>query len=111
MVDGDKNLLSVIDWENAGTVPWGAVDFPLFLDVILPPMELPTNYDAEGNPVDEETRTLRKERNDYVQSLRDFKKERGSDNSDFGLAIYSEYCGFYCKLLDEFWLYSTVNEN
>ena len=58
IIDGDESILSVIDWENVGTVPWGAVDFPLFLDIVLSRKDLPTNYDAEGNPLNEETRTL-----------------------------------------------------
>ncbi|KAF9238315.1 hypothetical protein DTO027I6_8420 [Penicillium roqueforti] len=114
IIDGDYNILSVIDWEHAGTVPWGVVDFPLFLGVVPPPMDLPTNYDAEGNPVDEETRKLRRERNDYVQSVRDFE-ERGSDNSlstilaspyiqniATALGLYENgKLGLYCKLFDE----------
>lgn len=89
-IDSNHNILSVIDWENAGTVPWEVVEFPLFLDALSPPLDMPANYDAEGNPVDEETRKLLKERNDYVQSVTDDEKEIGSDGN-LSATLYSRY--------------------
>jgi hypothetical protein len=116
IIDSNYNILSVIDWDNAGTVPWEVVEFPLFLDALPPPLDMPANYDAEGNPVDEETRKLLKERNDYVQSVTDDEKEIGSDgnlsailssrynqNIATALRLYKESgkIGHYCKVLDK----------
>jgi hypothetical protein len=115
IIDSDHNILSIIDWDNAGTVPWGGgeVDFPLFLDVVGRPMGLPTDYGTEGNPVDEQMRMLRKERNDYVQSVKAFEKAKGSRDNIFtilassytqniatALGLYKNgKLGFNCKLL------------
>lgn len=115
IIDSDYKILSVIDWENAGTVPWEIVEFPLFLGDVPQPMDSPANYDAKGNPIDEETRVLRKERNDYVQSVRSIEKEKGSDNSlstilaspntqniATSLRLYEDgKIGLYCRILDE----------
>ncbi|CAG8197303.1 unnamed protein product [Penicillium salamii] len=116
IIDNNYNILSIIDWDNAGTVPWEIVEFPLFLDVIPPPMDMPGNYDAKGNPVDEETRNLWNERNDYVQGVMKDEKETGSDGSlssilssrynqniATALRLYEESVkiGHYCKVLDE----------
>ncbi|KAJ5824748.1 hypothetical protein N7447_007088 [Penicillium robsamsonii] len=46
---------NVIDWDNSGPVPWEVVEFHIFLNTVPPPMDLPANYDANGNLIDEET--------------------------------------------------------
>ncbi|KAJ5561452.1 hypothetical protein N7461_000213 [Penicillium sp. DV-2018c] len=81
IIDSNYNILSVIDWDLAGTVPWEVIEFPPHLCVIPPPLDLPSNYDAEGNPVDEETRMLLEERNNYVQSITEDEEEFGSDGT------------------------------
>lgn len=117
IVDENYNILSIIDWEGAGTVPWEVVEFPLFLYTLPPPMDLPSNYDSDGNPVDDGTRQQWEERNEYVQSAKEAKREkpyynnlstmlasRTSQNLATALKLYVDpgKLGFYCKVLDQF---------
>lgn len=62
-------------------MPWEAVEFPFCLDILPPPLDIPANYYAKRNPIDEETRKLLKERNDYMQSVTDHEKEIDSDGN------------------------------
>lgn len=117
IIDEDYNVLSIIDWENAGTVPWEAVQFPLFLFTVPPPMDAPWNYDSEGVPVSEDTRKLWDERKTYVQSVSEAEEESGSDhrlsavlasgdlqNVATALKFYVDNgkIGYYCRVLDQF---------
>ncbi|TLD03910.1 hypothetical protein PgNI_11274, partial [Pyricularia grisea] len=56
IVDANCNVLSVIDWENASTVPWEIVQPPLFLSTVPAPMNLPSGYDENCLPIDPEER-------------------------------------------------------
>lgn len=67
LVDSVFNLVGVIDWEGAHTVPWECITFPGFLETMPPSFDLPTNYDASGRPLDEETWELWEERRWYVE--------------------------------------------
>lgn len=117
IVDKDYNILSIIDWENAGTVPWEVVEFPLFLYTLPTPMDLPSNYDSDGNPIDDETRQQWEERNEYLQSAKEAERKmaydnnlstmlasRTSQNLATALRLYVDpgKLGYYCKVLDEF---------
>lgn len=117
IIDDNYNILSIIDWEHAGTVPWEAVEFPLFLAAVPPPMDAPWNYDSEGTPVSEETRKLWNERKTYVQSVKEAEAGTESDHKlsavlasgdlqsvATALSLYSAdgKIGYYCKVLDQF---------
>lgn len=119
IIDGNYKILSIIDWEHAGTVPWEVVEFPLFLYTVPPPMDLPSKYDSDGNPLDEGVRLQWEERNGYVRSVREAEGRLGCDKNLSGmLALRSSQnlatalklyvdpgkLGFYCRVLDEFFL-------
>jgi hypothetical protein len=116
IIDGNYNILSVIDWENAGTVPWEAVEFPLILATVPPPMDAPWNYD-EGIPIDEETRKLWDERTSYIQCVKEAEEEKDSDHNlstvlasrdlqniatALRLYVVDGKMGYYCRILDQF---------
>ncbi|KAJ5818485.1 hypothetical protein N7474_004076 [Penicillium riverlandense] len=116
IIDKNYNILSIIDWENAGTVPWEIIEFPLFLGTLPPPMDLETNYDTEGNPTNEEMQQIWKDRTDYVRDVMHFECRNLSDRSlstmlasrytqNIGTAIrlYHESgkLGPYCNVLDK----------
>ena len=70
MVDEKFNVLSFIDWQGACTVPWEVVEFPLFLTAIPRAMDASWNYDELGQPKDEDTRLIWRERAEYVEMVR-----------------------------------------
>ncbi|KAJ5561625.1 hypothetical protein N7461_000386 [Penicillium sp. DV-2018c] len=115
IIDEAYNILSIIDWEGASTVPWEAVDFPAFLYTVPPPIDLPSKYDGDGYPIDPEIQNRWEERQDYVQSVERGERERGLgcelstvlassmiQNLATSIRLYSEdgKVGYYCRLLD-----------
>jgi hypothetical protein len=116
IIDADYNILGVIDWEDASTVPWEAVEFPLFLSMTPPPMDAPSNYDDEGLPIDSCTRLRWHEREEYVRFVREAEAEKGLDrrlsttlanhtvqNLAGALKLFLDpgKIGFYGKVLDQ----------
>lgn len=70
MVDENFNVTGIIDWEGACTVPWELVAFPEFLQAMPASFDLPENYDADGQPLDERSRQTWRERRDYTEMVR-----------------------------------------
>lgn len=79
IVDDDYNVLSIIDWEGAWTVPWELVDFPQFLCIVPPPMDSPSNYDINGEPTDFETRQAMQDRAEYLRLVGEAEMVAGTD--------------------------------
>ncbi len=79
IVDPDCSVLGVIYWENASTVPWEVVEFPLFLSMTPPPMDAPWNYDDKGLPTDASVRLVWDERDEHVRLVREAEAEKGPD--------------------------------
>lgn len=118
IVDEKYNILSVIDWEEAGTVPWEMVEFPLFLYTTPPPMDSPLKYDSNGDPLDDEIRRRWEERDEYLQSVKEAERNgllyddslsamlasRKSQTLATALKLYVDpgKLGYYCEVLDEF---------
>ncbi|KND90455.1 hypothetical protein TOPH_05027 [Tolypocladium ophioglossoides CBS 100239] len=117
IIDTNYNILSVIDWEDASTVPWEAVEFPLFLSTTPPPMDAPWNYDDKGLPIDPSVRQVWDELDEYVRFVREAEVERGLDrclsttlanrtvqNLAGALKLFLDpgKNGFYCKVLEQF---------
>lgn len=69
--DKSFNILSIIDWQGACTVPWELVQFPLFLSMIPRAMDADFNDDEYGRPKDPDTQLRWQERADYVQLVRE----------------------------------------
>ena len=80
IVNAQFNVLSIIDWEHAGTVPWEKVEFPMFLLTLPPALDFPWRYDDDGKPLGDDTREVWGEREEYVQSVAEAEKEMGSDD-------------------------------
>lgn len=117
IVDNDYKVLGVIDWQNACTVPWEIIEFPLFLTTVAKAMDAPWNYDQNGQPNNPATQLRWTERAEYVQMVQAAETAKQKDtilsetlgNSDIqGLAhaikVYHDpgKMGFYDKILEPF---------
>jgi hypothetical protein len=118
IVVGHKyNILGVIDWDGAYTVPWELVEFSLFLETVPVPMDAPWNYDKNGQPLDEDTRQTWHERKDYVDRVAMFEdseqmdhklsttlRNQNSQNMAYAIRVYLNpgKLGFYHKVLESF---------
>jgi hypothetical protein len=122
VVGNRYNILGVIDWEGACTVPWELVEFPLFLETVPFLMDASWNYDEDGQPVDEYTRQIWQERKDYVEMVAGFEDCEQVDhrlsttlnNTSFQSVAYAirvyldpGKLGFYHKVLESFYPSST----
>ena len=117
VVDEKFNLLGVIDWQGACTVPWELVEFPLFLNTVPRALDAAFNYDQQGQPRDPDTKLRWKARADYAQIVQEIETSSKRDTtlsqilSDVdvqGLAhaikVYHDpgKLGFYDKILEPF---------
>lgn len=78
LVDDNYQILAVIDWEGACTVPWEMVELPLFLNTVPRPMDAAWNYDATGKPKQAETKQQWHDRGQYVRLVQEAEKLQGS---------------------------------
>ena len=117
IVDGDYKILGVIDWDGATILPWELIEFPLFLSMVPAPMGLPEQYDAAGEPLDEDQRRCRVEQGEYIEHVREYEREIGTDSQlsqilstraiqNLATAV-KDYTvdakvGYYCRVLDVF---------
>ena len=117
VVDEKFNLLGVIDWQGACTVPWELVEFPLFLNTVPRALDAAFNYYQQGQPRDPDTKLRWKARADYAQIVQEIETSSKRDTtlsqilSDVdvqGLAhaikVYHDpgKLGFYDKILEPF---------
>ena len=117
MVDSAYNILGVIDWEGACTVPWELVEYPLFLDAVPVAMDAPSKYDDNGLPLDESTKQRWQERKEYMEMVEGFERAGNGDaqlsstlgNSkyqglSYAMRVYREpgRLGLYGKVLEPF---------
>lgn len=80
VVDDEYNLLSIIDWEGACTLPWELISFPEFLSAVPASMDVPSYYDADGQPNDAETRELWRDRARYFDLVAEAEAAAGMDS-------------------------------
>lgn len=114
VVDDDYNILGVIDWENACSMPWESVYFPLTLSVVPHPM-VPAWMYEDGVPKHKKIRIIIDERKDYVNTIRQIERREGLSHSlsatlgdqageqlayAMKLYIHDRKFGFYTKILD-----------
>lgn len=117
IVDENFDVLGIIDWEGASTVPWEFVQFPLFLTALPAAMDDPNNYDKNGCPKDDDAKSRLSERSAYAELVQTKELELNVDqklsnvlrNPDIqGLAyavkVYHDpgKMGFYCETLKPF---------
>lgn len=115
VVDDDYNVLGVIDWEHACSVPWECIYFPITLSLLPAPMDAPENYDENGIAKGADTRSMIEERTRYIGTVQEAERSKGlsswlsatladQGNQDLGYAmkLYTEdgKFGFYNKILD-----------
>lgn len=75
------DVLGIIDWEGAITVPWELMDFPRFLSTVPRLLDPPGQYDQEtGEPLDEDEIGRWKEKKEYVEMVRGAEEEAGVDH-------------------------------
>ncbi|KAJ8129537.1 hypothetical protein O1611_g4098 [Lasiodiplodia mahajangana] len=112
VVDESFQVLGIIDWESACTLPLQLVTFPAFLDAMPASFDFPDRYREDGQPIDDEQRQRWKEREDYVRMVESAEHEDHVLSSCLkdrkGLALaYSMMAykigkmGFYDKVIDE----------
>lgn len=114
VVDDDYNVLGVIDWEHACSVPWERIYFPWTLSVVPAPM-IPDNYDEDGVPRDSSTRTILGEQKEYINMVQQTERNGGlspllsatladqaSQDLAYAMKLYTEdgVCGQYTNVLD-----------
>lgn len=114
VVDDHYNILGLIDWENACSMPWESVYFPLTLSVVPRPM-VPAWMYEDGVPKNEKIRVRIDERRDYVDAVCRVERREGlscllsatlGDQAGQELAyamklyIHDGKFGRYCKVLD-----------
>lgn len=114
VVDDDYNVLGVIDWEHACSVPWERIYFPWTMSVVPAPM-VPDNYDKDGVPEDPSTRTILGEQKKYIKTVQEMEQNKGlspllsatladqaSQDLAYAMKLYTEdgICGQYTNVLD-----------
>jgi hypothetical protein len=87
----------------------------MFLYTVSPPIDLPSKYDRDGYPVITEIQQRWRERQDYVESVKDAKQRKGLDcklstilasrsiqNLATSVRLYKQEgkVGYYCRLLE-----------
>ncbi|KFY66895.1 hypothetical protein V496_01880 [Pseudogymnoascus sp. VKM F-4515 (FW-2607)] len=117
IVDEGYRVLGVIDWEGTCTIPWGLVEFPLFLETVPFPMDASWNYDENGQPLYEDTKRRWQERKEYVEKVAGAEASKQIDNMlsasldnhdvqnlAYALRVYLDpgKLGFYDKVLESF---------
>ena len=114
VVDDAYNILGIIDWEHASSMPWETVYFPLTLSVLPPPM-MPAWMYENGVPKNEKTRVRISERQDYMDEVCRVEKREGLSHSlsaalgdeagqqlAYAMRLYAHdgKHGYYSKILD-----------
>ena len=115
IVDDNYDVLGVIDWEHACTLPWEAVDFPMTLSITPASMAAPTLYDENGVHKDAIVRETISDRKRYVEMVRQVEQSKGmppllsavlEDEAGQDLAaamrtyVQDGKFGWYCKIFD-----------
>jgi len=116
VVDDEYQILGVIDWEHACSMPWEMVDFPLLLTVVPRAMDVPWSYDEHGVPTDLQTCARIEARQKYVRLVHEFETSLGLSHTlsnvlddERGQAVATAMrlyttdgkMGWYAKVLDE----------
>ena len=114
VVDDDYNVLGVVDWEYACSVPWERIYFPWTLSVVPAPMA-PDNYNEKGMPKDPRVGAILREQKDYISTVRETEQNKGlsrllsatladqaGQDLAYAMKIYAEdgVCGLYTNVLD-----------
>ena len=114
VVDDTYNVLGVIDWEHACSIPWESIYFPWTLSVVPAPM-VPDNYDDDGIAKDCDTRAIIDAQKKYINAVQEVERKKGlppllsatladraTQDLAFSMKLYVEdgICGLYTNVLD-----------
>lgn len=81
VVDDDYRILGLIDWETAFAGPWEIfADFPLTLSMVPSAIDVPWNYDEQGDPVTPELKQQLADQKSYVVAVRKAEDEMGTSS-------------------------------
>ena len=76
VVNDNYKTLGVIDWENAHSVPWEIVDFPILLQNEPAPLAESQDYDENGVPRDKEARAMFEDQKRYIDAVRQAEQSK-----------------------------------
>ncbi|TEA15774.1 hypothetical protein C8034_v002327 [Colletotrichum sidae] len=117
IVDDEYRVLGLIDWEASFSAPWEIfADFPLTLSMVPPAIDVPWNYNEQGDPVTDELKQQLADQKTYVAAVKEAEYSRGTGNllsealNDCtrqqlatAMRLYQRgKVGWYSKLTDEF---------
>ncbi|CCF42546.1 hypothetical protein CH063_02862 [Colletotrichum higginsianum] len=74
-------VLGVVDWENAYTVPWELVDAPWFLSTVPRLLNRPDQYDDEGRPLDKDEAGQWADEEAYAEMVREAELDAHADKN------------------------------
>lgn len=115
IVDDNYNVLGVIDWEHACSVPWECIYFPVTLSLLPAAMDAPGNYDENGIATNADIRSIIYERTGYIDTVKEVERskglssllsttlaDQGSQDLAYAMKLYTEdgKFGFYTNLLE-----------
>ncbi|TDZ15457.1 hypothetical protein Cob_v011643 [Colletotrichum orbiculare MAFF 240422] len=117
IVDDEYRVLGLIDWEASFSAPWEIfADFPLTLSMVPPAIDVPWNYNEQGDPVTDELKQQLADQKTYVAAVKEAEDSKGTGNllsealNDCkrqqlatAMRLYQRgKVGWYSKLTDEF---------
>ncbi|KAI1413291.1 hypothetical protein F5Y13DRAFT_198541 [Hypoxylon sp. FL1857] len=94
------DVLGVIDWEGACTMPWELVDLPSFIQTVPRLINDPNQYDEAGQPIDPDEIGMWADEKAYVEMVRE-----AEDTQDLAGIVHlfvEGKMGLYGRALDYF---------
>ncbi|KAK0368394.1 hypothetical protein CLIM01_14249 [Colletotrichum limetticola] len=117
IVDDEYRVLGLIDWEASFAGPWEMfADYPLTLSMVPPAIDVPWNYNEQGDPVTDDLKQQLADQQSYVAAVKEVEDSRGTGYflSDAlkdrkrqqlvtAMRLYQiGKVGWYSKMIDEF---------
>jgi len=85
VVTGAFDVLGVVDWDGACTVPWELVDAPCFLRTVPRLLNPPERYGAAGRPLDPDEAARWADEDAYAAMVREAELDAGADHKLSGV--------------------------
>ncbi|KAL1897921.1 hypothetical protein Sste5346_003773 [Sporothrix stenoceras] len=91
VVDHDTfDVLGIIDWEGACTLPLELVQFPRFLSFMPRNFGSPNRFYEDGMPQDDEERQQWQERQQYLQMVNEYENNEGGGDHTLSKCLADE---------------------
>ncbi|CAH0023452.1 unnamed protein product [Clonostachys rhizophaga] len=81
IVTKNFDVLGVIDWEGACTVPWELIDSPCFLTTVPRLLNPPELYDEAGYPLDKDVARKWEDGKAYVTMVQEAERDGNTDSN------------------------------